>query len=248
MVDYPAKEKYDAGDLAAIVSLLRDPVSGCPWDRVQTHASIRKNFLEETYEVLEAIDAEDAALLREELGDVLMQVALHSQMEEEKGNFSFLDVCDGVCRKLLARHPHIFCGDAAESAPFDGLNDWDALKNREKGRKDLADELHSVPVTLPALMKAQKTQKRAEPYGAVPAEPAAAYQALEAAEAALKAALSAPGDPSAPGQPAAEPPALAQAGIYLFAAANWLRSEGIDAEEALEKETKRFHAAYGGKY
>ncbi|MCI2046816.1 MAG: MazG family protein [Faecalibacterium sp.] len=244
MTQYPAKEKYDAEDLAAIISLLRDPVSGCPWDKVQTHTSIRQNFLEETYEVLEAIDREDATLLCEELGDVLMQVALHSRMEEEKGGFSFSDVCDGVCRKLIFRHPHIFSGAAAQS---DGLNDWDALKNREKGRQSLADELDSVPVTLPALMKAQKTQKRAEPYGTVTADSAEAYQALKTAENTLKAALAASKASSAPGAPAQNPPAEAQAGAYLFAAANWLRTEGLDAEEALEQETKRFHAAHGGE-
>ena len=122
---------------------------------MQTHASIRKNFLEETCEALEAIDADDAVLLREELGDVLMQVVFHAAMEEERGRFTFEDVCRNVCEKLVFRHPNIFASSAAENA---GINGWDALKNKEKGRTTLADELATVPATLPALMRAQKLQ------------------------------------------------------------------------------------------
>ena len=124
------KEHYNAQDLMEIVALLRDPEHGCPWDKVQTHQTIRMNFLEETCEVLEAIDLGDDALMCEELGDIMMQVALHSQMAAEAGSFTFDEVCDGVCKKLIYRHPHIF-GDA--EAPT-GENSWEALKNREKGR------------------------------------------------------------------------------------------------------------------
>ena len=155
---FPEKESYTAEDLVAIIALLRDPENGCPWDKVQTHRSIRMNFLEEAYEAVDAIDLEDPQLLCEELGDVLMQVAFHAQIEQEAGRFSWQQVCDGVCRKLIERHPHIFGGDTS-------IKDWDALKNKEKGRLTLQDDLASVPRALPALMRAAKLQKRAARYG-----------------------------------------------------------------------------------
>ena len=158
MLDWVPSAPYTAEQLLEVLRILRDPENGCPWDKVQTHASIRKNFLEETCEVLEAIDADDPAMLREELGDVLMQVAFHAVIEEERGHFTFEDVCREVCEKLVFRHPNIFASSAAQNA---GINGWDALKNKEKGRTTLADELNTVPATLPALMRAQKLQKRA---------------------------------------------------------------------------------------
>ncbi len=235
MAAYPEKASYTAQDLVAIVALLRDPEHGCPWDSVQTHRSIRKNFLEETYEVLEAIDADDAHMLCEELGDVMMQVALHSCMEAERGSFTFDDVCDGVCRKLIYRHPHIFHPESS-----DGIKDWDALKNREKGRQGLADELETVPKTFPALMKAQKAQKRAARYGAVEENAAEACAAAARKEAELKRRLAAV-QPQGKGETVRENPAQEAAGDFLFAAANWLRCEGIDAEEALEDAVNRFY-------
>ena len=131
MLDWNPQPPYTAEQLLQVIRILRDPENGCPWDKVQTHASIRKNFLEETCEALEAIDADDAVLLREELGDVLMQVVFHAAMEEERGRFTFEDVCRNVCEKLVFRHPNIFASSAAENA---GINGWDALKNKEKGR------------------------------------------------------------------------------------------------------------------
>ena len=166
MLDWQPKAPYTAEQLLEILRILRDPENGCPWDKVQTHASIRKNFLEETCEALEAIDADDPQLMQEELGDVLMQVAFHAVIEEERGRFTFEDVCREVCEKLVFRHPNIFASSAAQNA---GINGWDALKNKEKGRTTLADELGTVPVTLPvtlpALMRAQKLQKRADAAG-----------------------------------------------------------------------------------
>ena len=222
MQDWPEREHYTAEDLIQIIRILRDPEAGCPWDKVQTHQSIRKNFLEETCEALEAIDADDAAMLREELGDVLMQVAFHTVMEEERGRFDFEQVCREVCEKLVFRHPNIFTSSAAENA---GINGWDALKNKEKGRRTLADELDTVPATLPALMRAQKLQKRAagRGLGVTTAEDAAA--ALKQAEQHWDAA------------PA---PNAEQAGELLFAAVNAIRLAGLDAEEALTFASKRF--------
>ena len=222
MQDWPERERYTAEDLLQIIRILRDRENGCPWDKVQTHASIRKNFLEETCEALEAIDADDAAMMREELGDVLMQVAFHTVIEEERGRFDFEQVCREVCEKLVFRHPNIFTSSAAENA---GINGWDALKNKEKGRRTLADELDTVPATLPALMRAQKLQKRAagRGLGVTTAEDAAA--ALKQAE---------------QDWDAAPAPNAEQAGELLFAAVNAIRLAGLDAEEALTFASKRF--------
>lgn len=223
MQDWPERERYTAEDLLQIIRILRDRENGCPWDKVQTHASIRKNFLEETCEALEAIDADDAAMMREELGDVLMQVAFHTVMEEERGRFDFEQVCREVCEKLVFRHPNIFASSAAENA---GINSWDALKNKEKGRTTLADELATVPATLPALMRAQKLQKRAAGYGLGQQDAAAAQHRLEAAVQAFG---------------KAEDTAKQEAaGQLLFAAVNAARLAGVDAEEALTFASKRF--------
>ena len=113
-MDFQFKDAYTISDLLEIMRILRAP-DGCPWDRVQTHESIRGNFIEETYEVIEAIDKADYTLMREELGDVLMQVIFHSIMEEEAGRFTFDDVCDEVCKKLIVRHPHVFGNVDAET-------------------------------------------------------------------------------------------------------------------------------------
>ena len=223
MQDWPDRERYTAEDLVQIIRILRDRENGCPWDKVQTHASIRKNFLEETCEALEAIDADDADMMREELGDVLMQVAFHAVMEEERGRFDFEQVCREVCEKLVFRHPNIFTSSAAENA---GINSWDALKNKEKGRTTLADELNTVPATLPALMYAQKMQKRAARKGACDPTAQEAAQALKEAER---------GWDEATPETAAE-----QAGQLLLAAANAMRLAGVDAEEALTFASKRF--------
>ena len=222
MLDWNPQPPYTAEQLLQVIRILRDPENGCPWDKVQTHASIRKNFLEETCEALEAIDADDAVLLREELGDVLMQVVFHAAMEEERGRFTFEDVCRNVCEKLVFRHPNIFASSAAENA---GINGWDALKNKEKGRRTLADELDTVPATLPALMRAQKLQKRAAGRGL-------GVTTTEDAAAALKQAEQ---DWDAAPAPNAE-----QAGELLFAAVNAIRLAGLDAEEALTFASKRF--------
>ena len=181
MQDWTPREHYTAEDLVEIIRILRDGENGCPWDKVQTHASIRKNFLEETCEALEAIDADDPVMMQEELGDVLMQVVFHTVIEEERGRFDMEKVCREVCEKLVFRHPNIFASSAAENA---GINSWDALKNKEKGRTTLADELDTVPATLPALMRAQKLQKRAARFGCGPEDAAGAARTLDNAKAA----------------------------------------------------------------
>ena len=215
---YPEKPQYTSEDLAAIIALLRDPEKGCPWDKVQTHTSIRMNFLEEAYEAVDAIDLNDPALLCEELGDVLMQVVFHAQMEQEQGHFTFAQVCDGVCRKLIERHPHIFRGDT-------GIKDWDTLKNIEKGRVTLQDDLESVPLALPALMRAAKLQKRAARGGV-----AVQADADTVADAARKA------------QNADEADRQAAVGQMLFAAVALARRLGVDPEQSLQYQNAQFTA------
>ncbi len=172
------KEQYDFDDLCDLIMLLRSP-HGCPWDAKQDHKSIRKNFIEEAYEVCEAIDEEDSEHLCEELGDVLLQVVFHTQMEREQGRFDIGDVINGICRKLVHRHPHVFSNLEVDSAEGVLVN-WDTIKKEEKGQKSLCDVLESVPKTLPALMRAQKIIKKAEKDGLILCDDNDAYDALDA--------------------------------------------------------------------
>ena len=159
-VDYlTSKDRYGFDDLVLVMQLLRSE-GGCPWDMEQTHKSIRKDFIEETYEVIEAIDTDDPVLLREELGDVLLQVAFHSQIEGEEGRFDIYDVTSDVCAKLIHRHPHVF-GEVKVNNSDDVLVNWDKIKGEEKHRDTLTDKLRAIPPMLPALMRAQKVGKKA---------------------------------------------------------------------------------------
>ncbi len=158
MVDFQCKPRYDWADFLRVMALLRGP-GGCPWDAEQTHDSIRRNFLEETYETLDALDRDDAAGMCEELGDVLMQVAFHAQIEAERGRFTMDDVVDGVTKKLVYRHPHVF-GTVEADTSEQVLANWEVLKRREKGQRSTADAIESVPHTLPALWRAEKIQSK----------------------------------------------------------------------------------------
>lgn len=154
--------------LREIVTLLRSP-DGCPWDREQTHQSIRKNLIEETYEVIETIDEQDSEAMCEELGDLLMQVMLHAQMEEEVGSFSIDDVVSGLVEKLIRRHPHVFGNISAASNTEEALQNWEQMKKEEKKNKGIDVErmslLSGVPSGLPSMMKALEYQKRAAKVG-----------------------------------------------------------------------------------
>jgi len=150
-------------DLKHIMELLRSP-EGCPWDKEQTHQSIRRNMLEEAYEVAEAIDENDPAHLKEELGDVLLQVVFHARMAEEAGLFNFDDVVDGIAQKLVFRHPHVF-GTVEADNTDQALNTWDAQKQVEKDQKTAGDTLDAVARSLPALMRAEKIQAKAQKAG-----------------------------------------------------------------------------------
>ena len=184
MVDFAPKDRYAIDDLLEIIRLLRSP-EGCPWDREQDHKSIRSNFLEETHEALEAIEREDPELLKEELGDVLMQVVFHACIEEERQSFTFEDVVDGVCRKLVIRHPHVFSSVQADDTE-QVLKNWDAIKRETKGDASQTDLLRSLPRSLPALMRAAKVQTRAKRVGFDWPDVTGAMESLESETAELK--------------------------------------------------------------
>ena len=154
------KESYDFEDLIVLLEVLRSE-EGCPWDREQDHKSIRKDLIEETYEVIEAIDTDNPVLLREELGDVLLQVVFHAQIEREKDVFDIHDVANDICVKLIHRHPHVFGNVVAETADK-VLSNWEQIKSEEKERVRVTDKLRAIPPMLPALMRAEKVGKKAK--------------------------------------------------------------------------------------
>ncbi len=160
-----SKDRYNTDDLRTIIGVLRSE-QGCPWDREQTHKSIRREFIEETYEVIEAIDTDDNTLLCEELGDVMLQVVFHATIAEEEGAFFFDDVTDGICKKMIERHPHVF-GEVQVSGVGDVLTNWEAIKQRTKHRDTLEETMESVSKALPSLLRAEKLIGKAEKGGGV---------------------------------------------------------------------------------
>lgn len=228
MVEYQQKDHYSIDDLLDIVRLLRGE-GGCPWDREQTHESIKSDFIEETCEAIEAIDLKDTELLREELGDVLLQVVFHCRIEEETGSFTFDDICDGICKKLIIRHPHVF-GDVLAENTDQVLKNWDAIKMETKGQESYTETLKSVAKSLPALMRAQKVGKRAMRAGMDfrCADDAIACISNEKAE--LDSAV-AEGD---------KQHIYEEMGDLLFSCVNTARHLGIDAEQALKDSTEKF--------
>lgn len=229
VLDFLCKESYDLRDFVALVSYLRSP-NGCPWDQVQTHESIRRNFLEETYEACEAIDDGDLVHMREELGDVLMQVLFHTDIEREAGHFDIDDVADAACKKLVYRHPHVFRRDEPD-AP-----DWDTMKQRERAQTTTAEAMDSVARSLPALWRCDKIQAKAAKTGFEWPDVHAALDKVDEEARELRAAV-ASGDTEAIGD---------ELGDLLFAAVKVARFAGIDPEQAAhaacEKFIRRFSA------
>lgn len=163
ILNFEYKNKYNISDLLRIMEILRSP-DGCPWDREQNHQSIKKNLIEETYEVVEAINKDDKELLCEELGDLLLQIVFHSQMEAEQGVFDFEAVCDGICKKLIERHPHVF-GTLEVGGSAEVLENWEQIKRRTKKRDTTYDALEAIPAELPALMRSDKILSKAQKAG-----------------------------------------------------------------------------------
>lgn len=238
MVEFQQKARYSYEDFLKIMELLRAP-GGCPWDREQTHGSIRRNFLEETYEVLDAIDRDDPHAMCEELGDVLMQVVFHAQIESERGRFTMDDVVDSVAQKLVYRHPHVF-GDAEADTSEQVLVNWEALKRKEKGQRSTADAVESVPHTLPALWRAEKIQSKTAKAGFDWGSALQALDKLEEEVRELRCAIEAGRDADAPHGVKEE------LGDALFMAAKIGQMSGVDPEDALhcacDKFDRRFRA------
>ena len=236
MINFVRKPQYGYEDLLEIIRLLRSE-DGCPWDKAQTHQSIRRGLLEEAYEAAEAIDNDDPVLLKEELGDVLMQVVFHTDIESDAGRFTIDDVCDGVVKKLLFRHPHVFgseCEDSPESVPVS----WDKLKRQEKGQKTVADSMDSVARSLPGLWRAEKLQNKAASAGFEWPDVQGALDKLEEEVGELRRAVEEGGD------------VPEELGDVLFAAVKVGRFCACDPEDAVngtcEKFIRRFRAVENG--
>ena len=217
---------YTYEDLITVVELLRSE-GGCPWDMEQTHKSIRNDFIEETYEVIEAIDTEDPALLREELGDVLLQVVFHARIEEEQDVFGMPEVANDICAKLIHRHPHVF-GEVQVEDSAEVLRNWDAIKGEEKQRITMTDKLRAIPPMYPALMRAQKVGKKAACFDFETTE--AVYDKLDEEIAEVKAAA-ASGDADAVAE---------ELGDLLLTVTSLARKLGVKSEEALFHATNKF--------
>ena len=230
MVDLVRKKSFDCNDLVEIVRILRAP-GGCQWDQAQTHESIRRNFLEEAYEVAEAIDEGSTEHLKEELGDVLLQVVFHSSIEQDAGHFDLNDVADGVCRKLIYRHPHVF-GDVTVQSTDEILSNWEELKKKEKGQETQADALDAVARSLPALWRAEKVQKKAAKVGFDWPDVSGAMKKVTEETAELSAAMAGDGD------------VTEELGDLLFAVVNAARFLKVDPEDALHAASDKFSARF----
>ena len=228
MVEYTQKEHYDIHDLQEIVKLLRSP-GGCPWDKEQNHTSIRNDFLEEAYEAVEAIDLLDMAMMREELGDVLLQVVFHCTLAEEEKAFDFDAVCDEICKKLIIRHPHVF-GDVKAEDTETVLNNWDAIKMETKHQETYTDTLNAVAKSLPALSRAQKVGKRAKKAGMDFRTVKDAFSCIQAEHDELSEAI----------ESGNQAQMEEEFGDLLFSCVNTARHLGLDAEQALSKATEKF--------
>lgn len=228
MIDYKQKERYTLEDFREIVSLLRHP-GGCPWDQAQTHQSIRRNLLEETYELLEGIDNEDLDLMQEELGDVMMQVLFHASIEEDAGHFDIEDVADRACKKLIFRHPHVF-GDVHVECVEEELSIWDELKRSEKRQESYTDTLNAVARTLPATWRAEKLQKKAAKAGFDWPDISGQLSKTEEELDEVKAALA----------QGVHDHIEEEIGDLLFAAVNLARRAGVDPEFALQAANEKF--------
>lgn len=155
--------QYTLEDLKKIIARLRSE-DGCPWDKVQTHQTLKEAMLEEAYEAVDAIEKNDIQNLKEELGDVLLQVVFHAQIEEEQGNFDLSDVITAISEKMITRHPHIFAKEKADT-PQEVSQNWEQIKKKEKNYKTQSESMKNVADALPALVKAQKVQKKAKQAG-----------------------------------------------------------------------------------
>ncbi len=222
------KSKYSFDDLVEIMKILRGE-DGCPWDKEQTHTSIRKNIIEETYEVCEAIDNNDNESLQEELGDLLLQVVFHAKIAEDEKAFDINNVADNICKKLIRRHPHIF-SDVVAGTSEKVLQNWDEIKKQEKNIKKLSESIAAVPRQLPALMRADKLQQRAAKIGFDWDDYKDPADKLEEEGKELFAAIDKKDNAEI----------FKEYGDLLFSAVNLGRKLGLDSEEALTVASDKF--------
>ena len=239
MVDKSGSVSVQIEHLLGIVRRLRDPDQGCPWDVVQTFQSIVPHTIEEAYELADAIESNDFDQIREEAGDVLFQVLFYAQMADEKQHFNFADVVDGLSEKLIRRHPHVFSRNstAQQETPIavsDVSDSWEKIKRTERQRKQQSGILDDIPVSLPALTRAQKIQKRASRVGFDWADVAGVFEKLEEEICELKEAL-------VEGEKAAIESEL---GDVLFCVVNLARQLNFDAETAMRGATKKFEGRF----
>lgn len=228
MYMWKEKENYSVEDLVGIMQLLRGE-NGCPWDKEQTHTSIRNNLLEEAYETADAIDRLDDTDMVEELGDLLLQIVFHCQMANERGAYDLNKVADGICKKLIFRHPHIFSNVVANTSD-EVLNNWDKLKNKEKQMQSFTDTLMAVPKAFPACLRAQKIQKRAAKAGYDFKTLDDTVLKIEEELSELKQAIAQKDIDSA----------SSELGDLLFSVINTARFLKADAEQCLNNTTERF--------
>jgi len=211
--------------LVTIMARLRDPQAGCPWDIEQTFATIAPYTIEEAYEVADAIERDDMAALKDELGDLLLQVVFHSRMAEEAGHFAVGDVIDAISDKMVRRHPHIFADQSVEQW------DWEAIKAEERSDGGSSSAMDGVASALPALMRAQKLQKRAARTGFDWPDVMGAVEKIgEEIEELLDAE--------------SEVERIDEAGDLLFAAVNMVRHMGVSAEDALRAANAKFERRF----
>lgn len=221
------KEKYNFEDFIQIMDKLRGE-GGCSWDRVQTHHSLKKCMLEEAYEVVEAIDNNDMANLCEELGDVLLQVVFHAKIESENKQFDINDVIDGISKKMISRHTHIFSNDVANT-PEEVAQNWEQIKKKEKALNTQTEVLKSVPKALPSLMRASKVQSKASEVGFDFSDIDGAIEKVKEETEELKAALSIENGN-----------VEEEFGDILFSLVNIARFLQLNPEFALTKATEKF--------
>ncbi len=231
-MDFQYKDNYKFDDLVEILRVLRQP-GGCPWDAEQTHESIRRNFLEETYEVIEAIDNKDSELLCEELGDAMLQVVFHAQISQDDGGFNIDDVCDGICKKLIIRHPHVF-GDVVAETSDEVLANWDAIKMQTKSQTTQAQALDSVSHALPALIRSHKVQHKAAKCGFDWKDVSGALDKLSEEIEELKEAISSNNEKAC----------FDELGDVLFSAVNVSRFIDVEPEHALTSSCDKFIARF----
>jgi MazG family protein len=232
----PARAGAAFTRLVALIARLRAP-GGCPWDREQTHDSLKTTVIEEAYEVVEAIDGRDDRELAGELGDLLLQVVFHAQMAEERGAFTAAEVASQVADKMVRRHPHVFADDPAKD-PDTVLRNWEAIKAKERADRGASDRsmLDSVSRTLPAVMEAFQISTKAARVGFDWPEPKAVLGKLDEETAELRTAVSAGGDHAAVNE---------EVGDLLFVAVNVARTLGVDPEAALKAANRKFRRRFG---